>query len=429
MPKLILILSRISIILILFLIFPVKTFAIIGENSSESCSKKGIFFVFNDDELDKIAIQPKQSFTVKAKVPEAIFNLPDWKSRDYYIEFLQHPLLQPRHTTTKIKYSSLLKTEQINGVTYTVFEWTILNIGIGASDFGRGNSIEYSLVLKHTNILRGADVCRGPDRQVTLIDNKLPNVKSCDITMSNNFQIGDHISGKVTLEKIPGITYGYKLYAGDVISKFPRDYSSAVGFTEIPGLNAPNIHTFKAQVDVLEPGEDIYFPDKLAENLGTYTAVIFAESNNKAFACGYRLIYVTYDPTSKETAETGDQSKTQGSLSSAGVSCDPKNPLDVNGEPQGVGGIWTAIGCVPTEPTALIQGILKVAVGAGGGIAFLLMLSGVFQLITSQGNPEALKKGSEQIQSAIIGLLFIIFSVILLKIIGVDILSIPDFKP
>lgn len=88
----------------------------------------------------------------------------------------------------------------------------------------------------------------------------------------------------------------------------------------------------------------------------------------------------------------------------------------------------TVLGSVPTDPVQLIQKLLTFATGIGGGVALLLMISGAFQMITSAGNAEAVKKGQEQFSSAVMGLLFIIFSVILLQIIGVNILSIPGFK-
>lgn len=90
-------------------------------------------------------------------------------------------------------------------------------------------------------------------------------------------------------------------------------------------------------------------------------------------------------------------------------------------------GIQTAIGCIPTEPTQFILAVSRLATGVGGGIALLLMIAGSFKMMTSAGNPDALKEGSEQISSAIIGLLFIIFAVLLLKVIGVDILNLPGF--
>jgi hypothetical protein len=92
-------------------------------------------------------------------------------------------------------------------------------------------------------------------------------------------------------------------------------------------------------------------------------------------------------------------------------------------------GIQTAIGCIPTNPSGLISAITRLLTGVGGGIALLLMIFGAFRMITSQGNPDAIKEGSEQFTSALIGLLFIVFAVLLLKIIGVDILGLPGFGP
>lgn len=90
-------------------------------------------------------------------------------------------------------------------------------------------------------------------------------------------------------------------------------------------------------------------------------------------------------------------------------------------------GIQTAIGCVPTDPVQFVKAVSQLATGVGGGIALLLMIAGVFRMMASAGNPDAVKAGSEQFTSALIGLLFIIFAVLLLKVIGVDILSLPGF--
>ena len=95
--------------------------------------------------------------------------------------------------------------------------------------------------------------------------------------------------------------------------------------------------------------------------------------------------------------------------------------------PSGNMGLDTAIGCIPTEIGPLAQYILTRGISIGGGVAFLLMLFGAFTIITSAGNPESTKKGQEMITSAITGLLFIIFSVFLLKVIGIDILGLDQF--
>lgn len=101
---------------------------------------------------------------------------------------------------------------------------------------------------------------------------------------------------------------------------------------------------------------------------------------------------------------------------------------DANGAPDPRGpGIATAIGCIHTNPAELTKDLLKFVIGIGGGLAFLMMLLGVFQMLTSAGNPETLKAGQDRLTSAVIGLLFVIFAVLLLQIIGFDILKIPKF--
>lgn len=91
-------------------------------------------------------------------------------------------------------------------------------------------------------------------------------------------------------------------------------------------------------------------------------------------------------------------------------------------------GIVTAIGCIHTNPATLVKDILTFVVGIGGGLAFLLMVVGAFQMIASQGNPDQLNAGRERLTNAVIGLLFVIFAVLFLQIIGVDILKIPGFE-
>lgn len=91
--------------------------------------------------------------------------------------------------------------------------------------------------------------------------------------------------------------------------------------------------------------------------------------------------------------------------------------------------IATAIGCIHTNPINFIEDLFKFLTAIGGGFAFLLMLLGAFQMVSSAGNPETLQAGRDRFQSALIGLLFVIFAVLLLKIIGVDILALPEFKP
>ncbi len=91
-------------------------------------------------------------------------------------------------------------------------------------------------------------------------------------------------------------------------------------------------------------------------------------------------------------------------------------------------GVPTPFGCINANPQKLIQDLLKLAIGIAGGIAFLMIIFGGFTVMTSSGNPERLNSGKEIIVSAIAGLLLIVFSVVVLKIIGVDILKIPGLS-
>lgn len=107
-----------------------------------------------------------------------------------------------------------------------------------------------------------------------------------------------------------------------------------------------------------------------------------------------------------------------------GTIIEPVDPTCQNGE-----GVNTALGCIPVkEPSKFVNWLVEFAIGIGGGIAFLLMLFGAFQIILSGGNPDRVKAGREMITAAIGGLLLIIFSVLILRIIGVDLLAIPGFK-
>ena len=90
--------------------------------------------------------------------------------------------------------------------------------------------------------------------------------------------------------------------------------------------------------------------------------------------------------------------------------------------------IETALGCIAVNPQAIVAKGFEIAIFVGSGIAFMLLTWGAFLLITSQGNPEQITQGKDIIVSAGTGLLFIIFSIFLFRLIGVDILKIPGFS-
>jgi len=111
------------------------------------------------------------------------------------------------------------------------------------------------------------------------------------------------------------------------------------------------------------------------------------------------------------------------SLSSASLN-ELKNCLSC----AGTNGIWTGMGCLPLDLNTLITSfVLTTGIGIGGGFALLCIIYAAFMMQSSQGNPEKLKKSQEMITSCIMGLMLIIFSVFIMKLIGVNILRIPGF--
>lgn len=99
---------------------------------------------------------------------------------------------------------------------------------------------------------------------------------------------------------------------------------------------------------------------------------------------------------------------------------------------------------IPCQPTCSIGGVLEFDVGDSGGqtvttilmvsisiaavIAFILAGFGAVQIVASAGNPTKINQGREMIISAISGLLFIIFAVSILEIIGANILNLPGIE-
>ena len=91
-------------------------------------------------------------------------------------------------------------------------------------------------------------------------------------------------------------------------------------------------------------------------------------------------------------------------------------------------GVWTAIGCVYSDFSKTIKEVIfPVAIGFAGLISLGCIIFASFTMQTSAGDPEKIKKAQELITSCIAGLIVIIFSVFILRVIGVDILRIPEF--
>jgi len=92
--------------------------------------------------------------------------------------------------------------------------------------------------------------------------------------------------------------------------------------------------------------------------------------------------------------------------------------------PNQIQGATASFSNLTTRTNDIVTGSTMIA----GGIAFLLIVVGAFQIVLSAGNPDRIKAGKEMITAALSGLFLIIFSVFILKLIGADILQIPGFE-
>jgi len=87
------------------------------------------------------------------------------------------------------------------------------------------------------------------------------------------------------------------------------------------------------------------------------------------------------------------------------------------------------LGYVSTDISDFAQKVLQFGYGIGTMIAILFLIIGGFGVTTSAGDPEKLEKAKMQITSAVEGLLFILLSVTILHIIGVDIIGVGSSFP
>jgi hypothetical protein len=104
---------------------------------------------------------------------------------------------------------------------------------------------------------------------------------------------------------------------------------------------------------------------------------------------------------------------------------DGKGELDSDGK---CPSLTTAIGSIKTEPGDFITNLLRILLSISGGIALIIIIYAGYRFMISRGDPEAIGHAKELMTSAIIGLLFLIFSLVILEVIGVDILQLPGFS-
>lgn len=191
------------------------------------------------------------------------------------------------------------------------------------------------------------------------------------------------------------------------------DYGPAFAHQIIKwSLHGPGTYHQSDKFTLDANGQKLDLPITVGKKEGNYTIKVWSGSSSLNIDCQDDFIVGTRDNPPPDS-DSGDT-----------MPATSPTPCVINGDD----GIYTALGCIPTDTAPFVNYILARAVSIGGGIAFLIMLFGAFTLITSAGNPENVQKGKDILTSALTGLLFIIFAIFLLKFIGVDILQLPEFK-
>lgn len=404
-----------SIFLLTLFAFPVTAFSAsptscgAGDTAGLVITPNMALYGTNEDIIIEVSLLKPYSSRVN---PDATFD----------IAFLEEGGLNPLPSSTK-EFS----TKDLNKFPLTL-----------TLEGGLRRSGVYTLEYRQRtqgNLIGLRSICVSPNK-IRVRPEKFNQLSSCQMDLPKNIQHQSEYKTTASVEDISGVGYYFEIFPG---GRSVNDFSVRRNFYW------PRDYVYKTTVPASNP--QITIPKKL--DIGDYTAVIKActgpcqdhtlafpvpdpfNDSTETWGCAIKTFSVTRDATSTETqpsqtAPGGGKEQaekiiqrglTGKPVSAAGKSCEPE------GGGAGTGGIATAIGCIPTEPKTFVEAVLKLAAGAGGGIALLLMVAGAFRMITSAGNPEAIKKGGEQFTSAIIGLLFILFSVLLLKFIGVDILG------
>lgn len=93
------------------------------------------------------------------------------------------------------------------------------------------------------------------------------------------------------------------------------------------------------------------------------------------------------------------------------------------------GELLTGFGCIPVRLDSFINSfLLPRGISLAGIFAFFCIVIAAFRIQISRGDKEGLQKAKEMLTSCIIGLLLVIFAVFILRVIGVNILGLPNLR-
>ncbi len=324
-------------------------------------------------------------------------------------------------------------------------------------------SQNYKINLQRSEWFLDTNMCLLGD--MSIYPGQIELVDRCIINMPANVKNNDPFNIKVTTPSVSEIKYNFYIYSASDISSIPKgiipaggsllNTSRAIYQTNIKPTEQTINYTqgcptcrldngsYVAVVDVLQVSSSAthhFYCTNLPFQVSNNDTTESIDSQSMTPPAGPASIPGKRGMAALPAAAPGTAATCPGSPTGTGVSITSRTGTSTIGAGAGgcpcsivIGtdtylGVATAVGCVPTQPVGLIKGLLGLVLGIGGGIAFLLMVGGSFQMITSNGNPESLKAGQDRFTSAIIGILFLMFSILILQIIGFGILNIPGFS-
>lgn len=282
------------------------------------------------------------------------------------------------------------------------------------------------------------------------IERYFPEIKLHTKKIGNRPKPGDHLQ----LDIIQDLTLGGGEDRNNYKIVIVKDNDPNYTYSKCIGLESPG----KVSVDF---PSDTNPDEKNGLQEGSYTVKVYEQTNeDRPFSdrCGEGFLYYTIhftvnpqgglidkpikDPEKKDNAQSGegdvptptppplpcvegwgDDAKTQKITIKKNDSEKDKNDklLAIKYCTK----VDTALGSLEVMPLGLISNLLRWFLGIAGSASLIIFLYAGYVLMTSAGNKEKVQGARETITSAIVGLIFIIFSVAILEFIGVDILQIP----
>lgn len=87
----------------------------------------------------------------------------------------------------------------------------------------------------------------------------------------------------------------------------------------------------------------------------------------------------------------------------------------------------TDLGPIPCSPTAFTTSLYGIGLSFIGVVALLFIVYGGFLILTSQGNPDQIRRGKAYITYSVVGVVLAISGYALYQILAIDVIKIPGF--